>query len=212
MEYLVFKKEYQHGLFNYLNVSMPYAATSALEGAGKEATLYKYQFHDYLALADYLTSHLEKYIIIRYSPYLSKLSFLNEIEITNWKYEMLSNDRFGLGVDKGFVNVEDLSKEACQLCNITKLLLLTELPEDTFGDTVSWVTIFGLNNNRITALRNFLQSSGPPDLSNFMEKGEVFVNVINSKEEGYYNCLLIKSTDNIEQKLYDFQNVLDPNN
>jgi hypothetical protein len=212
MEHLVFKKEYQHGLFNYLNVSVPYRATSALTGAGKEGGLYKHQFHYYLALADYLMSHLEKYIIIRYSPYLSKLSFLREIETTHWKYEMVSDDRLGLGVDKGFVNAEDLSKEACQLCYISSLLLLSHLPEDTFGDTVSWVTIFGLNNNRITALRNFLQSPAPPDLSDFMEKGEVFVNVISSKEDAYYNSLLIKSTDDIEQELYSFQNILDPNN
>jgi hypothetical protein len=157
-------------------------------------------------------AHLEKYVVIRYSPYLLKLPFLKAIETTSWKYTILSNDQYGLGVDKGFLNVKELSEEEVQLCTVSKLLPLTELPEDTFGDAVSWITTFGLKDNRTIALRNFLQSPRLPDLSNFLQEGEMFVHIVNSKEEGYYNSLLIKSKDDIEQTLYAFQTVLDPNN
>lgn len=211
MEDIVFKKDCQQGLYSYLNILQP-PIISASPVGGTEAILYNYQFHNYIALAEYLTAHLEKYILIRYSPYLLTLPFLKTIETTSWKYIILSNDQYGLGIDKGFLNVKELSEEDVQLCTASKLLPLTELPEDTFGDAISWITIFGLKDNRTTALESFLQSSDTPVLSDFLQKDEVFVHVVNSKEEGYYNSLLIESNDDIEQDLYAFQTVLDPNN
>ena len=142
------------------------------------------------------------------------MSFINVIAEVNWKYELLSSDRLGLGVDKGFLGVEEISTEAStsSLCRVLKLLPLTMLPEDTFGDAVSWISIFGLKSDRETALKMFLQSDGQPVLSDFLQKGEVFVHIINSKEEGFYNSSLIKSKDDIEQIVYSFSAVIDPNN
>ena len=213
MEDIVFKKEYQQGIFSYLNISQP-PVTVSLPVTDSQAILYKYEFHNYIALAEYLMSHLEKYLLIRYSPYLLELSFINVIAEVNWKYELLSSDRLGLGVDKGFLGVEEISTEAStsSLCRVLKLLPLTMLPEDTFGDGVSWIRIFGLKSDRETALKMFLQSDGQPVLSDFLQKGEVFVHIINSKEEGFYNSSLIKSKDDIEQIVYSFSAVIDPNN
>lgn len=211
MEDIVFKKEYQHGLHSYLNVSQPYFAVDIAQNQNK-GILYNFQFHNYVALAEYLMSHLNKYVVIRYSPYLSELPFLNEVSRINWKYVLVSNDQAGLGVDKGLLNIKEFSEEEAQLCFVRKLLPLAELPEDTFGDMVSWISIFGLKSDRETALKTFLQSVTQPVLSDFLQKGEMFAHLINSKEEGFYNSLLIKSRDDIEQVLYSFSAVIDPNN
>jgi hypothetical protein len=184
MEDIVFKKEYQQGIFSYLNISQPPVIVSS-PVTDSQAILYKYQFHNYIALAEYLMSHLDKYVLIRHSPYLSKLSFINVIAKVDWKYELLSSDRFGLGVDKGFLSIKEISTEVSSLCRIIKLLPLSELPEDTFGDAVSWISIFGLKSDRETAIKTFMQSDSQPVLSDFLQKGEVFVHSINSKEEGF---------------------------
>jgi hypothetical protein len=208
---MLFKKEYHQGVFSYLNILQP-PVTAFSPLVGVEPVLYNYEFRTHIALAEYLMSHLDKYMLIRFSPYLSKLPFINIIETINWKYELLASDRLGLGVDKGFLNVKELSKEANSLCAVDNLLPLTTLPEDTFGDAVSWISIFGLKSDKETALKAFLQSVGQPHLTHFLQKGEVFVHIINSKEEGFYHSMLIKSAEDIEEKIYAFQTIIDPNN
>lgn len=96
MEDIVFKKDYQEGLYSYWNVSQP-PITSASPVAVAEVILSGYQLHNYIALAEYSTVNLEKHFIIGYSPYLLKLPFLKVIGAVSWKYVMLANDQYGLG-------------------------------------------------------------------------------------------------------------------
>ena len=211
MQEINFKKEFRQGLLTYLHVSQPYT-TLAQPIAGKDEILYNEQLHIYIALAEYITSHLQKFVIIKFSPYLSKLSFLTWMGTINWKYIVLANDQFGLGIDKGFVNVDENSGELIQLCSLRNLLLLTEVPEDTFGDATSSLTIFGLNDDRINALEILMQSPQQPLLSEFLQQEEIFIHINCSKETGYYNSLLIKSKEDIEQKLFSFETVIAPDN
>lgn len=211
MEKVSFKKEHQHHLYHYLNVLIPYSDTSA-PTIRIEKELYSYQFHYYIALAEFLTEHLNKYVILRISPYLANQSFIKEVETVNWKYLLLANDYEGLGIDNGFINIRETSDEEHALFSVGSLLSLRELPEDTFGDKVSNVSVFGLTSNSVSDLQHFLHSAKQPDLSEFLQKGDLFINIISSKQMGYYHSMLIKSNDDIETELDAFQNVIAPDN
>ncbi|HTN20729.1 MAG TPA: hypothetical protein VL125_09650 [Pelobium sp.] len=207
MQNLLFKKEHRQGIFSYLNTLQP-PVTISLPLAGSGLILRSATFQNYIALAEYLMSDLKKYVVIRYSPSLLKLPIVKTIENVRWKYELLSDDHVGLGIDKGFLN----TKEVNSLCVVYSLLPLTGLPEDTFGDAVSWISIFGLKNGRETALKKFMCSDSQPNLFHFLQKEEIFIHITIGKEEGLYHSMLIKSAEEIEESISAFQTVINPNN
>lgn len=207
MQDLLFKKEHHQRIFSYLNILQP-AVTNSAPLVGSDPILRSATLQNYVALAEYLMSNLKKYVMIRYSPFLLELPLVKTIKTINWKYELLTSDQLGLGIDKGFLN----TKEVNSLCVADNLLLLTGLPEDTFGDAVSWISIFGLKNSRETALKKFMCSDSQPNLLHFLQKEEIFINITIGKEEGLYHSMLIKSAEEIEESISAFQTLINPNN
>src|SRR5690606_31026833 len=99
-----------------------------------------------------------------------------------WKYEVVSSDFYGTGVDKGFTSISEDAHginefEQSLLFSINKLDKLKDLPEDAFGDTVSHVSVFGLSEARSADLLPFLQTSNSPDLSLFLQNNELFIHI-----------------------------------
>ncbi|SHG18888.1 hypothetical protein SAMN05444008_12039 [Cnuella takakiae] len=83
--------------------------------------------------------------------------------------------------------------------------MLTHFSEDTFGDKVSWCSIFSLKENRSQELKNLMHPGVPPDVAAFLQKDELFFNIVCSKETGYFDSLLIKSPEDIERSLLSLQ-------
>lgn len=137
-----FKKYRKNNLYQYLHVSH-----RGLETAGTNQTpmtiSYQYQFNRCLALAEYLTSDLKKYIIVRYSPDMIRKAFSHSVKLVNWRYDVVSNDCKGLGIDNGFINVMENREEQHVLLRLKSLLQLNDLSEDSFGDKISSLSIFG---------------------------------------------------------------------
>lgn len=211
MQQLNFTKQHQQGLFSYLNLVHPYATTAhPLTGLRKE--LYRYQFHQYLALAAFLTEQLDTFIILKASPYTKKVMADHRSCRSNWQYHFIANDFDGMGIDRGFVRISGHEEEQPLLSQMEMLLSLREFPEDSFGDNVSHISIFGLVQNRWNDLKTFLQQEHPPVLNGFLQQEELFMNILVSKAEGYYHALLIKSPSDIEYRMNAFQNVIAPDN
>lgn len=209
---LLFKKDLKDDLFSWLYVS----GHSINDISGNDilnvtkSKEYENRFHDSLDLAGFLAACLEKHILMRFSPFLSKL--FEDVQWVPWKYEILSNDMYGTGIDKGFVSEEEHESEQEALFVTDKFDELKSLPEDTFGDSFSHITIFGLNTGRKDDLRLFLQASDTPDLSMFLQPKELFIHIIYGKDYSYLDLVLIKSKIDIQDDITAFRNATNAGN
>lgn len=206
-----FRKEMKQGIFYYVNTLQP-SITAQMHNAGIQKELYRYQFHYFLALAQYLTECHKRYVLMKYSPNLSKQPFIANLKFTKWKYAILNNDMEGLGIDKGFINIEKNSEEQAVFFLMDTLFHLEKLPEDNFGESTSEVSLFGLAGNKTSDLGDYLQADIQPELSNFLTTKELFIHFAVSKAMGYYHSFLIKSVEDIEERINAFQYVLAPDN
>lgn len=178
---IAFKKELKNGLYNYLHVSNPYA-DAAMPDAETAGVLYNGRFHHYISLAVFLTPHLKNYVLAKSSPFLMQHPFVQNAEAISWTYEVLADDYYGLGVDKDFINLGEHGEQPFLLFYTDDLLPLACLPEDTFGDKVSYCSIFSLKNNRHGHLKKFMQATAPPDVAAILQEGELFSTLIAARK------------------------------
>jgi hypothetical protein len=123
---------------------------------------------------------------------------------------VLANDFDGLGVDRGFINIQE--QQSYILFPIDSLSKLKDWPEDTFGDAYSTISIFGLKEDRKHALIAFLQTLENPQLKDFLQNGELFIDMVIGKEYGFFNSFLIKSKEEIGEEITAFENIVDSSN
>lgn len=221
-----FKKDYKENIFSYLYVS-GHQGVVALEKkyveigkAAAQSSLSQRGLGFYLAFASFLTAHLQKYVLIRYSPFIKNHPSIEEYYSANWKYQVLANDFDGFGVDKGFIEaldehniIDDRIHEQKQVLFALKdLKVMKDWPEDTFGDHSSTITIFGLKEDRKTALVVFLQAQDQPSISQFLYSGELLMNISYGKDFGFFDSFLVKSKEDIEHKIAEFKNIVNAGN
>ena len=175
---------------------------------GYRQTLQGSEFNLLLSLAAFLVAPKEKYALVRNSPD-ADLLFANTEKISSrWRYEVISNDFDGNGVDKGFVCTES----AYSAYQISSPYLIEKLPEDVLEEEFSNVTIFGLKRGSAPRLNNFLTSLNIASLSDFMQEDEVFLNVRCGKSNGYFNSLLLKSKIDMQEQITEYENTTDAGN
>lgn len=161
---------------------------------------YDENFHHYLSLANRLVSDLSCYVLTRYSPFLKEV--IPDALLTDWHYNVLSDDFRGLGTDLGFSLFHRLKngnsvKEQSAYFPLKDLLTLRSFPEDTFGDKSSHVTIFALKPETENEIRSFLSRKTAPYLPELLLEKELFIHISCSKSLGYYDTILIKSVQNL---------------
>ena len=127
---LFFKKYQQYTLYNYLYVSGHQAVlnlgenpisqqiSSNNETYGKEGG--EEEFQTLLDLASFVTSGQELFALVKYSPLLDSISFIDDYEKVGWDYELLANDFDGMGVDKGFKSIPQQNQDKNQTHKHTK--------------------------------------------------------------------------------------------
>lgn len=176
------------------------AATAPLENSQE-------RLHAYLDWAKALLEGYTIYGLLRYTPDLVAKPFTDSVTNANWIYNVVSNDFTGLGVDKGFEG-SSANKDA----SITSLLFklsspeqLKGMPEDMFGDFASHVSFFGLQSGREESAKQFLSTSDSPNLSKWLQPDEIFIHITVGKEQGYYDAFLVKSGNDIDQKMNQLQ-------
>lgn len=211
MQEFKFKKTIIDGLISFLQVVHTPVVENISNPASQEI-LYRQRLHNDIALAQFLTEDLDRFILLRKSEGLSTLQFLRPLVSSEWKYLILFNDQQGLGTDHGFCSTEILKENQNLLLALNSLLDLCTIPDDIFGDSHSTITVFGLRKDRAEALERFLLSKNRPKLEKFLLKEEVFVHLKLSKRKWGQDCLLIKSRKDIESSLIAFQTIINPNN
>lgn len=164
----------------------------------------------YLDLADFLTAQLQRYVIVRDCPISEFQRLFPKITFIKWRYEMLSDDRLGMGTDHGFVST--FGKNSTVIAPIESLRLITCLPEDLFSDASTNVTVFGLSNRRINDLVETLNSDNEPKVDTFLQGNEIFIHLMCGKEYGHFNAILIKSKHDLDEEIAAAQSVLDAGN
>jgi hypothetical protein len=160
--------------------------------------------HYYLSLAKKLTSGLNCFVLIRYSPFLAEV--LPVIYTTDWHYNLQSDDIQGLGMDLGFSLFRKLSngngiKEQSAYFSLKDLLTLQSFPEDTFGDTSSSITVFALKSGSEQDLHSFLGMQRIPYLPELLVESELFIHILCGKCSGFYDAILIKSVQSIAHSI-----------
>lgn len=224
MDKLIFKKEHKDGLYSFLHIdNSSYGSMAALENhighpfrKGISDLVYMEAFYNYLALAEFLSEKRNKYCLAAFYPEKNNTGLM-EVSNTPWSYGMLSDDKNGLGIDKGFVSSEENlmdegNSNEQRLYTLESFLSLSRLPEGTLGEAVSQCSLFGIRNERTATLQHALQSAHKPKLEKLLEEDDVFLHIVAAKEIGYYNTILIRSVKDIEVDIHAFQNVLDPRN
>lgn len=186
-----FKKLLNDGLFTYLFTG--------------QASAYAHSLHQYLSLAKRLTEGFNCYVLIRRSPFLSEV--LPAVFTTDWHYQVQADDFQGLGTDSGFRRSRLLSngntvKEKSAFFPLKDLLTLQSFPEDTFGDTESQLSIFGLSTTSERELVSFMRTaSRPPHLSEILRDSELFIHLSCGKSSGHYDSVVINSVRSLDTQL-----------
>jgi hypothetical protein len=188
-----FRRTCSEGLINYLYIRQP-------EGHYRAAA-YNEFFHHYLSLANRLVGRLSCYVLTRYSPFLREA--IPDMQLTDWHYNVISDDFQGLGADLGFSLSHRLKngnsvKEQSAFFPLKDLLTLRSFPEDTFGDKSSNVTIFALKPGAEKEIMSFLSTTCAPCLPELLLENEIFIHITCSKSSGYYDTMLIKSVQSLE--------------
>ena len=206
-----FAKNCDEGLYSFLDIERP-AVTVQDPLAGFEKELYAYRLSQSLSLAEYLLKGLGKYIFIKASPYTREMFTASTPCLSKWHYHLTANDFDGAGIDKAFHRASEIETDQSLLSRVDTLLSLKDFPEDSFGDKLSQLSVFGLFENRWNDLREIVQQEQPPALQDFLRHGELFIHIIVSKTEGFFHAMLIKTRENIENSIQEFQNVIASDN
>lgn len=217
---LIFKRNKSHGCHSYIYIS-GHRCDNPIECQHEFHQLYQQEdiagnraYHRkllfYLDLAGFLTAQLKRYVIVGYSPVSEFGNLFPETNFIKWRYEMLSDDNLGMGVDHGFVSTMRNGDSA--IAPIESLRLITCLSEDLFPDTSTNVTVFGLSNGRIDDLVETLNGNEEPEVNKFLHGNEIFIHLMCGKEYGHFNGILIKSKRDLEEEIAAAQSVLDAGN
>lgn len=181
-----------------------------------ENATYKKKLLFYLDLAAFFTAQLDRYVLLNFCPVSEFQQSFQATHFTNWKYEMESNDYSGLGVDHGFVCVENSHAKTNRgryvAVPVISLRSLTLLSEDLFSEASTNVTVFGLMNGRTEQLMNFMDAVKVPLIEKFLQGPEIFIHLMCAKEYGHFNSIMIKSKHDLRDEIAACQNVLDAGN
>jgi len=136
-----------------------------------------------------------------------------DFNFVKWEYEVETGEP-GLAIDKGFVRPrqfvrvppsdwENTHKNEAGLFWIDSFRKLISLHEETLVYAFSEVNLFSIPSKREIALVDFLNSEQLPTLADFLKPGELFVDIVVGVDYCYYDSILIKSVNNIENRLQD---------
>ncbi len=169
----------------------------------------------YLGFVWQLCEEKPCYAIPNYYRDLAKQLTGLDFDFVKWEYEIEAEEP-GLAVDKGFVRAractnllpsdwESKHKDEAGLFQINSFEQLISLQNTTLGDASSEISLFCIPFERKTDLLHLLNSGQCPILIDFLNPGELFVDIGVGVDRGYYDFILIKSAIDIKDKL---QNLL----
>ncbi|MFD2998916.1 hypothetical protein ACFS7Z_00970 [Pontibacter toksunensis] len=206
-------KSYKEGeLFCYLSITSPRSAQDVPGGvsAGRSTNEggSEKRLALYLKLADHLSEGKNLWVIIRETPESIKHFGQLQPQRIGWKYQLIANDTEGMGVDKGFVPVQDsyspLENEQGQamlLFKLPDLAPLLEVSEDLLGDVTSHITVLALGGEAKNVVESLQSTEAPPEPESILGTSDLFINLTVAKEQGYYDTLLVKARQDIEELL-----------
>lgn len=206
-------KTYREGkVYCYLGIAPPSSQDGVLPGGdGNKTEDNSNRLGKYLRWATSLTEGRKQWVIIRETPEAAQhFNHLYPVRV-NWKYDVVTNDTEGMGIDKGFVPVEKPFSQlhhdqgpANILFQLPDLMSLQSLSEDAFGDVDSHITILATEIEESNIVKLF-NSRSAPHVGNIMGAEGFFINVVVGKEQGFYDSLLVKSGANRERKFNSFK-------
>lgn len=182
-----------------------------------------------LGLAWTLVEGLEVYAIPSYTWEYAYRRLQRAPVFVDWEYDVSDWGSAGAPVDKGFVPGRSspslLPEEAKQLdyyreqeenphrqAALFRLHSYDDLVKvlaSTVGDACGEVTVFGVSPGRGEKLVAFLRSPDRPSLDQFLEPGEVFVDLLFGHDLGYDDCVTVKSATNLDNSIRDLEQVYD---
>lgn len=193
---LQFTKQIVQGMYSYLNIEKP--NTDGGHTAEQRAIAHRAHLDKYLSLTRLLTPGRDNFVIIRRSPHALTAVSAQYSYASDWYYGFIADDFNGMGVDKGFVKVDDHTRQYL-LAYMGDLMSLKSFPEDSLGENYSQITIFALAPGRWVDLRVEMQKLHPPSLREFLRDTERFINILVGKEEGYHHAMLVRSKADIKE-------------
>lgn len=194
---IYFKKYQQDQLYNYLYVSGRRAEKLSKEKTFDQEDYIKH-FQELFELTSFFTKELKLYALLKFSPLLE--NFKNKYQKVDWVYEVRANDFDGMGVDAGFRRTGEEANGNVVVA-IYDLDEITALPEEDLGDSHSPFSLFALQADRKDALHSMLKGRDQPDLPSFLLAEEFFIHFDIGKESGYFTSLLLKTKQDLEEKL-----------
>ncbi|MCC9137529.1 hypothetical protein ACFSKU_15490 [Pontibacter silvestris] len=197
-------KHYREGnLYCYLSIIPPVLSKTDKNDGGN----YRARFKRYIGWATSLSEGKRLWVIMRETPESVERFRQFKPERIQWKYDVVTNDAEGMGVDKGFKPMEapysPLHSDqgwASLLLPIPELKLLESLSEDALGDVDSHVTILALQSEAQDAL-DLLKANAIPPITRMLGADDLFFNIIVGKEQGFYDCFLVKAERSISASL-----------
>lgn len=207
-------KTYKEGpLYCYLSVTSPLAAQAVPGGISAGETIRHAGGDDkrlaqYIQLAADLSIGKNLWVMIRETP--ESINHFGHLQPTriSWKYDLIANDTEGLGVDKGFVPVQDSDSplhteqgQAILLLQLPELAPLLDLSEDLLGDVASQITLLALQGEENEVVEEFQNKNNPPQLENLLKENDLFINLTIGKEQGYYDTFLMKAGQDLTEEL-----------
>jgi hypothetical protein len=171
----------------------------------------------YLGFAWALAENLECFVIPNfYSDDAAKRTGIS-YEPINWEYKVEVKPLSDVVDDKGFLpapscvqndlRLSNWKIKACQrksgFFHVKKFTELAKIHEVTLMDAFSEISLFCLKKARQEELVTFLSSEKKPDLSNFLNTDEVFIDIVLIIDDiGCPDSILIKSPNDISAKIH----------
>ncbi|MHB0937738.1 MAG: hypothetical protein ACYC6A_15220 [Armatimonadota bacterium] len=139
-------------------------------------------------------------------------------ECVSWKYgtEAWSTLRNGKSVvhfeDSGFYrahsedpiipspSTSEISNQA-GLFDLPSFQALADMQKETLNDASSEINLFCLNDGRKEMLLEELRRETPPDLSDFLQPGELFIDLLVGVDMGYLDAITVKSPVHISEQI-----------
>ncbi|MHB9110522.1 MAG: hypothetical protein ACYDCO_26010 [Armatimonadota bacterium] len=138
-------------------------------------------------------------------------------EFVNWEYktEAWSADLDGQPVthfeDHKFVPARSITGTRLSLTwaivhqaglfDLSSFQALADMQKETLNDASSEINLFCLNDGRKEMLLEELRRETPPDLSDFLQPGELFIDLLVGVDMGYLDAITVKSPVDISEQI-----------
>ncbi|RCH56859.1 hypothetical protein DJ568_03110 [Mucilaginibacter hurinus] len=185
-----FKIEQNGPIVRYLHVHAP----AGPRAAGDNNRL----LHIYLSLVQTLREGAAANIVIPFTPYVAEV--VGSYQRVDLHYELIANDFFGIGVDRGFQRRGEAKNEQ-MIFSLPDVMSLRSFPEDSFGDNESAISIFINQASRKVDLLRFLRSTNKVRIEGFLREGEKFIHLTCGKQQGYFDAMVIYAYGDILQQI-----------